>query len=230
MHLMHLARYALLLLTLAAITVTTACSGPSGATSRDASGGVRAYVAALRADDASQAYAMLTEQTKRELTYEQFEAVWKEHKAERIEQAKALEEGLRGEPDLGERAQIRYGEGKTVSMVREGGAWKLESGLVSRVHASRPEDAVRILAEALATRDFDSLMSVLTSRRRNGISSQVDALSSSLLEHLGDDVNLIGPDRAELTWETESTRYKVVLRKEGREWRVDDFHIRSKRP
>ena len=207
-----------------------ACSGPGGiGSSHDASSGARAYVKTLRADDAKAAYSMLSKQAQRELTYAEFEVIWREHKAERLEQATLIEEGLRGDPDLGERAQVRYAEGKTVSMVRQDGAWKLESGLVSRVHASRPEDAIRILAEALATRDFDALMRVLTSRRRNGIASQVDQLSTSLLEHLGDNVNLIGPDRAELSWETESSRYKVVLRKEGREWRVDDFHIRAKR-
>ena len=113
-------------------------------------------------------------------------------------------------------------------MIRERGRWRLESGLIARGHASKPIDAVRMLVEAVASRDFDALMRVLTARRRNGISREVDELSSSLIENLGNEISQIGPDRAEMIWETDNARYKIVLRKEGDQWRVDDLHIRPK--
>lgn len=217
---------------LVVVGIAAGALGCSGAVNlggeRPAAQGVRSYSKALRADSPRAAYALLSDDVRRELTYEQFEVIWRRHGGERAAQVDALDEGLRGDPDIGERAQVRYRDGKTVSLTKEGGRWRLESALISRTHAGRPIDAVRILAEALARRDYDSLMRVLTSRRRNGISDQVDAVSTSLLEHLGDEVALIGPDRAELIWETESTRYRVVLRKEGQEWRVDDIHIRPK--
>ena len=206
-----------------------ACSGAGIGGSKPAESGVRSYIKALRSDNPRTAYEMLDAETRKQIAFAEFEVIWRDHKGERLDQAQALEEGLKEGRDLGETARIRYTDGKTVNMTRESGAWKLESGLVARGHASRPIDAVRMLAEAVASRDFDALMRILTNRRRNGISDQVVSLSTSLLDHLGDDVNLIGPDRAELTWETESTRFKLVLRKEGREWRVDDFHLRSKR-
>ena len=217
------------LVAMVAIATAAACGGPSrvGSTG-DAQSGVRAYILALRSDDPRQAYNMLSDQTRKEVSYEQFEVSWRAHKGERLDQANSLEEGLRGAPNIDEQARVRFGEGNTVGLIRERGQWKLKSGLVSRTVANQPRDAVRILAAALSSRDFDALMRVLTNRRRNGIARQLDGLSTSLLENLNDEIALIGPDRAELTWDTETMRYKVVLRKEGTEWRVDDLHIRPK--
>ena len=36
----------------------------------------------------------------------------------------------------------------------------------------------------------------------------------------------VGPDRAELRWDENGIRYRIVLRKEDEEWRVDDIFIR----
>jgi hypothetical protein len=41
---------------------------------------------------------------------------------------------------------------------------------------------------------------------------------------------MLGKDRAELHWEDEEFRYKIVLRREGDEWRVDDVFIRAQPP
>lgn len=211
------------------LAVVAGCGGAASLGSApSAADGVRAYVEALRSDDPRRAYSLLTDEARESISYEEFEIAWRRSEGERLAQAKTLEEGLRGSPDMDERAQVRFSDSKTVSLIREDGSWRLEAGLVARAHASRPVDAVRILAEALAGRDYHALMGILTSRRRNGIAREVDRFTTSLIEHLGDEVSVIGPDRAELTWETDTTRYKVVLRKEGQEWRVDDVHIRPK--
>jgi hypothetical protein len=211
-----------------AAVLLVACSGAGIGGQQPAESGVRTYIKALRSDNPRAAYEMFTSATRRQLSYAEFQVIWREHKGERLEQAKSLEEGLKEGSDLGETARVRYSDGKTVNMSRESGDWKLESGLVARGHASRPIDAVRILAESVAARDFDALMRILTARRRNGISREVDEFTSSLIESLDHEVSQIGPDRAELIWETDSARYKIVLRKEADEWRVDDLHIRPK--
>src|SRR5262245_54472865 len=125
-------RAALLLLAL------TACASTSAGRAGPAADGVRALIKALRTDDARAAYALLSADVRRSLSYDEFALQWKQHPAERAWEARALEDGLRGDPDVGERAAVAYGDGKTVQLEREGNQWRLESALVTRVRASRP--------------------------------------------------------------------------------------------
>ena len=54
---------------------------------------------------------------------------------------------------------------------------------------------------------------------------QVDAFTDSLIRNLEAPIHFIGKRGAELRWEDGDKRYRVVLRKEGDEWRIDDVHI-----
>ncbi|MEM9493979.1 MAG: hypothetical protein AAGC55_32830, partial [Myxococcota bacterium] len=147
-----------------------------------------------------------------------------------FEQARALETGLQGaQGDLGERARVVYSGGKSIHVARESGRWRLESATLSEVHSGRPQDAVRLLATALQGRDYRSVLRLLTKRRREGLDRQLDDFVRSLLEHLdsGDNtIEVLGDDRAELRWGDGDRRYKIVLRKEDNEWRIDDIHLR----
>ncbi len=208
--------------------VAAGCGGPGIVATEPAADGVRAYLAALRADNPKAAYEMLTSEHRLKMTFEQFAVLWKEGAAERKQQAADLQEGLKGDEDLGERANVAYPDGKSVDLMRESGKWRLESGLISRTHAGSPRDAVRIFAQALEDRSYESLIRILTFRRKDGISRQVDAFVSGLIDHLGDKIDFTGKarDRAELRWEEDGMRYKIVLRREDDEWRIDDVHIR----
>lgn len=218
------------LVALAALLVAGCASTVGKRAEPPAATGVRSFVAMLRSDNPKPAYDMLAEATRRTIPYDEFAVLWKQSGPERRFQAQALEEGLRGDPDLGERSRVEYADGKTVHLRREGGAWKLESALVSRYHAGHPRDAVKIFAEGVSARDYEGVMRVLTSRRRDGIRKQVDAFATSLLEHIDDEISFVAKDKAVLRWEDDDKRYRIVLRKEGQEWRVDDIHIRAAPP
>src|SRR5690606_18851350 len=120
--------------------------GAGGAAGTPAASGVRAYLEALKRDDPQAAYRLLSEEAKQAVTYEEFASRWQRSQTERAYQVRALEEGLRGDEDLGERASVRYRDGKTVGLSREGGNWRLEPGLVSNTHAGGARDAIKILA------------------------------------------------------------------------------------
>jgi hypothetical protein len=202
-----------------------ACGGPGGPSS-PASDGVRAYVHALRSNDAHDAYDLLSSEARKQLSYDEFALLWKQSVHEREWQAKVLEQSLKGNPDVGERALIAFSDGKLVQLEREGKAWRLESELVSRSRAKRPRDAIRLFADAIAQRDVTGVLGVLTQRRKEGIAKQIEGFIASLAKRVNDRIDEFGTDRAELRWDENGIRYRIVLRKEDDEWRVDDLYIR----
>jgi len=195
--------------------------GPSS----PAADGVRAYVTALRSNDPRAAYELLSADTRKHTSFDEFALQWKQTEAERRWQAKVLEDSLKGNPDVGERALISFSDGKLVQLEREGKMWRLESELVSRSRAKRPSDALRMFADAIAAHDVDAALGTLTTRRREGLFRQIHGFMNGLGKHVRGPIEE-GNDRAELRWDENGIRYRIVLRKEDDEWRIDDIYIR----
>jgi len=211
---------------LAAALAASACGAAPARPSAPAADGVRALVAALGSDDPHAAYQLLSADVRRQVSFEQFALEWKASAPERKWQARALAEGLRGDPDVGERASVTYRDGKMVQLERDGQAWRLEQALVGRARATTPRDAVRELADALHHKDLQGALELLTKRRRDGIARQVEGFVAGLDKRVDGKIEEIGTDRAELRWDEGGIRYRIVLRKEDGEWRIDDIHIR----
>ena len=209
---------------LACLLLAAACGGPR-APSSPASNGVGAYLSALKSNDPRAAYGMLSASTRRRVSFDEFALQWKQSTQERAWQVKVLEEGLKGSPDVGERARVTFSDGKVVPLQRDGQRWLLESELVSRSRAKRPRDAIRVFSDALSSRDVGALLGVLTQRRREGLMKQIGGFVSGLERRINDKMDEY-PDRAELRWDENGIRYRIVLKKEDDEWRVDDIYIR----
>lgn len=201
-----------------------ACGGPAGPSS-PAAVGVREYVKALHANNPHDAYELLASDVRKKLSYDEFALQWKQSQPERTWQAKVLEDSLKGNPDVGERALVSFSDGKLVQLQREGKTWRLESELVSRSRAKQPRDAIRRFADAVAAKDVPGALNMLTQRRRDGLQKQVEGFIAGLGKHINGSLETLG-DRAELRWDENGIRYRIVLRKEGDEWRVDDIYIR----
>lgn len=214
----------LLLLTSARLSACAAAPASQPA----AAEGFQLYIDALNDDDARTAYELLSAELRADMTFQQFAALWKASEQERRAQVRSLESTVEAAPTLGERAHIRYPDGKTVHLTRDPDGWRLEHELVSRTRATRPHDAVEIFSAALEERNYDRIMRILTERRRRGIASQVEAFTAGLRQHLTEgqeEIYLVGRDRAELKWINKGVQYKIVLRRESDEWRVDDLHV-----
>lgn len=205
--------------------MVAACGGATGPSS-PAADGVRAYVRALHDNNPREAYALLSAEARKKVSFDEFALAWKQSDKERTWQARVLEEGLKGNPDVGERALISFSDGKLVQLEREGKTWRLESELVSRSRAKQPRDAIRLFAEAIAARDITAALNVLTQRRRDGLTRQVEGFVAGIGKRINDRIDQFGNDRAELRWDENGIRYRIVLRKEEDEWRVDDIYIR----
>jgi hypothetical protein len=206
------------------VCLFAACGGASGPSSPAATG-VRAYVNALKSESPRAAYNLMSSDARKKVSYDEFALQWKQSAQERAWQVKVLEEGLKGSPDVGERARVTFSDGKVVPLQRDGQRWLLESELVSRSRAKRPRDAIRVFADALSSRDVAGLLGVLTQRRREGLLKQVGGFATGLDKRINDKMEEY-TDRAELRWDENGVRYRIVLRKEDEEWRVDDIYIR----
>jgi len=207
------------------VLVVCACGGAAGPSS-PAADGVRAYIQALHGNDPHGAYALLSSDARKQISYDEFTIAWKQGDKERAWQAKALEDSLKGDPDVGERALISFPDGKLVQLEREGKSWRLENELVSRSRAKQPRDAVRMFAEAVAGRDITGMLNVLTKRRREGLTRQVEGFVAGIGKRVNNQIDQLAADRAELRWDENGLRYRIILRKENDEWRVDDIYIR----
>jgi hypothetical protein len=207
------------------LATTLAACGATVGTSAPASDGVRSLVQALRSDDPHAAYELLSADARKQVSYDQFALEWKQYASERAWQARALEESLKGDPDVGERAQVSYRDGKMVQLQRDGAAWRLQQPLVGRARATQPRDAIRELADALHHKDLAGALALLTSRRRDGIARQIEGFVAGLDKRIDGKIEEIGTDRAELRWDENGIRFRVVLRKEDDEWRIDDIVI-----
>ncbi len=218
-----MARLARLALAVSLLSMAVACArvgqGPP------AQRGVTALIAALRADDPRAAYALLASPTRKRVSYEEFALQWKASAVERAWQADRLDEALRASPDVDERAQLSYADGRTISLAREGARWRLDDALVSRIRAARPRDAVKMFSAAMRSRDLEAVLRTLTLRRREGLARQVEGFLAGLDRKVDDRLEEVSPDRAELRWEEQGLRYRIVLLREDGEWRIDDIHI-----
>lgn len=201
-----------------------ACRAPAGPSS-PAADGVRAYLAALKSNDPHGAYDLLSADARKTTSYDEFALAWKQGDKERQWQVRVLEEGLKGNPDVGERAQVNFPDGKIAQLEREGKTWRLESELVGRSRAKRPRDAIQLFASAIAQRDVNAVLGVLTQRRRDGLTKQVEGFIAGIGKQVNGPIEELA-DRAELRWDENGIRYRIVLRKEEEEWRVDDIYIR----
>ena len=210
---------------IAVCVLASACARSPRGPSSPAATGVRAYLAALKSNDARGAYNLLSSSTRKQISFDDFAIQWKQGEKERQWQIKVLEESLKGNPDVGERARVTFSDGKVVPLERDGNRWLLESELVSRSRAKRPRDAIRVFADALSSRDVGALLGVLTQRRREGLMKQIGGFVSGLERRVNDKMDEY-PDRAELRWDENGIRYRIVLKREDDEWRVDDIYIR----
>ena len=109
---------------------------------------------------------------------------------------------------------------------REGKTWRLESELVSRSRAKRPRDAIRHVRRRDRRARCQRRAQRADAAPPRWPAKQVEGFISGIGKHANGPIDEFGTDRAELRWDENGIRYRIVLRKEDDEWRVDDIYIR----
>src|SRR5262249_46135122 len=138
----------------------------------------------------------------------------------------ALSASLTENARKSEQGKLVLADGKTTQLIREGDDWRLEAPLLSSARAATPQEALRLIASAIEARNFEGVMRLVTSRPREVMRKWVDACASGVKAHLGESIEVTN-DRATLIWNDGRKRWRVILRKEEGEWRVDDFDLQQ---
>ena len=100
----------------------------------------------------------------------------------------------------------------------------METPLFGSARASSPQEALRLFAEALEARSVEGVLRLLTSTRREGLSDVLDKFVAGVKTHSGGEIEITG-DRAILKWNDGKNRWKITLRQENGEWRIDDVDM-----
>lgn len=196
-----------------AVLVLAGCGG-AGARVEPPASTVSRYVGAVRAGDAGAAYALLDEETRAEVPFDEFRALMEANRAELSDQAEELERlAAQGVPA---RARVPLETGETVALVLEDGRWVIDGGVLDAPALRTPRDAVLSLHRALRRRSFRGLERVLARQPR----AEVEAEIERLLEETADEQDLrveVEGRRARVV--TTSGR-EITLVREAGEWRV----------
>jgi hypothetical protein len=180
------------------LLLSLAACGPSAQNAR-ASTGLQSYLVALRGTDPRPVYEMLSAEQRKGTSYEQWAKRWSESKAERALQAEQIENSLRVQHGVDEEAQLRFDDGRTISLARSPEGWRLNQALLGRNRADQPDDALNLFSNAIRERRVDDMLQILSKRHRTRIETELRAFSG--------------------------IRYKVVLVREEGEWLIDDVHM-----
>jgi len=189
---------------------------------------LKAYISALEAGNYSRAYDLMSKSFQKEYDRDEFVA---HHKRNKSDVKKNVSELKKGPSKLVVNAQFKYGAGNLLSLVREGGAWKLSLDPVSFYSQRSPAEALRSFVRALERRRYKLLlrfvpnqwrkvMTVADSRRLFG-KDQLEAtrqLIRNLKANLGNKIDIKG-DEAHMLY---GDSYKVEFLREDGVWKIVD--------
>jgi hypothetical protein len=193
------------------------CGGANaGRGTPDPRGTLRAWTAAVRAQDAEAAYALLDADAQGDTDAARFSALFAEHHTELAAQATALE--ARAASDVGARARLTLVGGEVVVLVLEDGAWRIDGGVLDAPGLRTPEDAVASLRRALARRSLPGVLRVLSRETRGEVEAEI-ARFLAASEDAADLETHVEGDTAEVRLGGEA---RVTLVREAGAWRVVD--------
>jgi hypothetical protein len=189
------------------------------------------YTAALESGRTQDAYALLSAEAKRSVSYQAFERMTRDNPGE----VRALVEALKrptAPPYV--TAKVTTPDGESLLLVYEDGAWRVDASAVDLYGQTTPEQAVRSFVRAYENKRYDILLRFVPSAHQEGLNAQklkqawegeqkaeMDQLASALLVGLeeGGKVELLG-ERATLAYGTSGT---VELVREHGLWKIEDF-------
>jgi hypothetical protein len=178
---------------------------------------ISAYSAAVSRGDAEAAYALLSDRARASVSRERFASLLAENRADVTDAVAQLAARDAAHPTSAE-ARLVLETGETVTLVLEGGAWRVRTGVLDAPTLATPTDAVLSLRRALQRRSLGGVLRVLSREQRAEVFAAIDALVSSTADPADLHAEVEG-DHATVTL---TGGLVVTLVRESGEWRVVD--------
>lgn len=214
---------------LASASSSLGCGGSAGA---DPERVLSQYSLAVEAGRATEAYELLSSDSKKTISFEQFQRILKENPEEVRELAQSLRRPQAAAPRV--TATVTGPDGESaLLLLYEGGAWRVDASAIDLYSQRTPEAAVRAFVRAYDNRRFDVLLKFVPDEERDELTAaelkqawegeeraDMDRLTGALRASLPTaKVELFG-DRATLAF---GAGGMVELVRERGLWKIEDL-------
>jgi hypothetical protein len=187
-----------------------------------------AYARAIAAGRHDEAYRLMSDDFRRQVTLSEFRRAMRDNPQEVHETVDALS---RASDEATITARLRYGMGDELAMVIEAGAWRIDSPVLDFYSQRTPRDALRSFVRALEYRRFDVILKFVPSEYRRTMTieqirsmfegdqrAKTLTLLQTLRAHLDDPIEVTG-DRATMQY---AEGFSVLFVREDGVWRIED--------
>jgi hypothetical protein len=158
------ARLLTLSLALAVLPLGVACASSSPGNPEDVLG---AYSRAVQHGHLAEAYALLSEDAKKTIPFEQFKRMIQENPEQAEELVRALDRPRAGPPRV--TAKVTGADGEPLLLVYESGAWRVDGSAIDLYSQATPETAAVAFVRAVDNKRYDVLLRFVPDSQREGL-------------------------------------------------------------
>ena len=150
----------------ALLPVPLGCAASSSAGSPE--GVLSAYSRAVQSGHLAEAYALLSEDAKKSISFEQFKRIIQENPEQAQELVRALGRPQSGPPRV--TAKVTGADGEPLLLVYESGAWRVDGSAIDLYSQASPESAALAFLRAVENKRYDVLLRFVPDSQRDGLS------------------------------------------------------------
>jgi superfamily I DNA/RNA helicase len=143
-----------------------ACAAGSNASSPE--GVLAAYARAVQRGHLAEAYALLSDDAKKSITFEEFKRMIQENPEQAQELVQALDRPQSGPPRV--TAKVTGADGEPLLLVYESGAWRVDGSAIDLYSQATPESAALAFLRAVENKRYDVLLRFVPDSQRDGMS------------------------------------------------------------
>lgn len=149
---------------LAAIPCAVACAGTSSGNPESV---LHAYSQAVAQGHLADAYALLSDDAKKTIPFEQFKRMVQENPETAQELVRALDRPRSGPPRV--TAKVTGADGEPLLLVYEQGAWRVDGSAIDLYSQTTPEAAATAFVRAVDNKRYDILLRFVPDNQREGL-------------------------------------------------------------